>query len=101
MPMEELLDDEVSVDIAVSQINNTITSLQESPNDHSIGITCVVNEHLSVIESIYANKIDNNTYSLRSENPIKTKLHIINDDDNSSDSNDNKNLQNIRKKNPN
>ena len=47
--------------------------------------TSVVIEHLSVIESIYANKIDNNTYSLRSEDPIKTKLHIINDDDNSSD----------------
>ena len=111
MPMEELLDDEVSVDITVSQINNTIPSLQESPNDHSISITSVVNEHLSVIESINANKIDNNTYSLRSEDPIKTRLHIINDDDDSSDipctaynpcSNDiNKNLQNIRKNNPN
>ena len=69
-----------------------------------------MNEHLSVIEPIYASKIDNNTNSLRSEDPIKTKLPIINDDDNSSDipctaynpcSNDNKNLQNIRKNNPN
>ena len=110
MPVEELLDDEVSVDITVPQINNTIPSVQESPNDHSIGITSVVNEHLSVIEPIYASKIDNNTNSLRSEDPIKTKLPIINDDDNSSDipctaynpcSNDNKNLQNIRKNNPN